>query len=826
MQITDLKVEHLINPIGLDETQPRFSYIIQSDRENTVQKSFCLTVYQGRRLVYKTRRKSSRTVLIPYEGEPLKACTRYTVKVQSTTNHGETAQAQSWFETGLMGAFNADFITSPEKLPESACPVFMREFEAGTVKQARLYITALGFYEAVLNGKRVGEDFFTPGNTAYNHRLQYQAYDITKQLKRQNRLEVTLATGWYSGTGGCIGVKNVYGDTNALACQLHIEYKDGTTEVISTDTKWEQGLGVLLFSEREAGEHADTRNSYTRCGNAVIFNGYDKNKILGCVSTPVRIVQQLPVLQVITTPSGKQVLDFGQNLTGFVSFTLKRKAGTEIVLKHCEVLDQNGEIYTANLRTAECTDRYILNGKLQTLAPHFTFHGFRYCQVEGVGTINPTDFTACVLHTVMEQTGAFTCSDTDINQLQHNILWSQKGNFLEIPTDCPQRDERLGWTGDAQIFADTAAYNMDVSAFFTKWMADLAAEQSPEKGVPHMVPDMFHTLGAAGWGDAATVIPLTLYEVYGDEGILKKQYPSMKGWVDFITSRSEDYLWKQDFQYGDWLGMDREGESVTGATEPNLVANAYYAYSAALVAKAAKILGFKEDARTYAALSKKVKQAFRDEYVTKNGLLVSRTQTACVLALHFDLVEKADRQKVMDYLVANLANHKNHMVTGFIGTPYICFCLSDNGRHDLAATLLQQRDYPSWLYSVTMGATTIWERWNGIKPDGSFETPDMNSFNHYSYGSVGNWLYRKVAGLNPAAPGYKKIAFTPTLTPGLTSATATLKTVYGQAACAWETIGTTTKVSCTVPCNTTAELTLPVSGKKILLGSGSYTFED
>ena len=826
MFISDIKVEHIDRPIGLDVERPRFSYIINSDTDNTVQTEYRITVKKGRNAVWRCRRKSSQSVLIQYAGEPLEKCTRYSVEITVRDNHGQRAEGKTWFETGLMGDFEgADFITYPQVRP-SFCPVFTKSFGArGGIKRARLYITALGLYMAHINGKRVGGDYFTPGNTDYNYRLQYQAYDVTDMLARENRIEVTLAPGWYSGPFGCVNKAAVYGDRNALWCRLLIEYGDGTSQFVSSDETWEYGTGHILFSEREAGEDQDTRRGYEPEGSAVTLQ-YDKGRMTGCVSPAVRIIQQLPAQKLIITPSGKKVLDFGQNLSGFVRFNVRKKAGSKIVLRHCEVFDQDGEIYTANLRTARCTDTYITNGKKQTLMPHFTFHGFRYCQVEGIDDVRCEDFTACVLHTDMEQTGEFECSEKDINQLQHNILWGQKGNFTDIPTDCPQRDERLGWTGDAQVFAPTAAFNMDVSAFFTKWLADLAAEQSMEKGVPHMVPDLFGANGAAAWGDAATVIPTVMYQVYGDKGLLEKQYPSMKAWVDYILSRSENYLWMKDFQYGDWLGMDREGESWTGATDPNLVANAYFAYSASLVADAARALGKKEDAHYYSGISAKVKKAFRKEYITPNGRLVSDTQTACTIALRFDLAEPKDRDRIMQSLTENLKRHNDHMVTGFVGTPQLCFCLSENGRHDLAAKLLMQRDYPSWLYSVDMGATTIWERWNGIKPDGSFETADMNSFNHYAYGSVGDWLYRCVAGLAPEKPGYKRISMKPTPTDGMDYARARLKTVYGIAECGWRRTEDGITVECTVPCNASAALVLPLSGRTVELGSGKYCFED
>ncbi len=827
MYISDLKIEHLTEPIGIDSVTPCVEYIINSDQSNTVQTRCAVTVLNGSNAVWKYDRKNQeQRVRICCDMLP---CTRYKVNVRVWDNHGNKATASTFFETGLMGQGLGDFITYPkERQPKdtpSFCPVFFKDFDVKAVKNARLYITSQGLYTAHINKKRVGEDYFTPGFTAYDKRLQYQAYDVTKLIKAgSNSLSITAAPGWFCGPFGCVNKVYLYGERPAVACRLHIEFADGTHKDILTDTSWDWGTGHILFSEREAGEIQDTRNGFTVLGGVekVQYNG----RIVNSVSNAVRIKHFIKPIGLITTKSGKKVLDFGQNLSGFVRFLVKGKSGSRVVLKHCEVLDKNGEIYTENLRSAACKDEYVLNGKKQTLQPNFTFHGFRYCQVEGIKNIRLEDFTACVLYTDMEQTGYFECSEPQINKLWNNIIWSQRGNFIDIPTDCPQRDERLGWTGDAQVFAPTAAFNYDVCAFFRKWLADLDAQSSLEMGVPHMVPDLFNTVGAAAWGDAATVIPWVMYNVYGDKQILKEQYPCMKQWVDFIISRSENYLWMKDFQYGDWLGMDREGESLTGATDVNLVANAYFAYSASLVAQAAKVLNNKQDEAFYAEVSKKVKKAFCDEYLTKNGRLVSDTQTACALALYFDMVPQNKRARIMQSLIKNLERHNHHMVTGFVGTPILCKCLSQNGAHDIAAKLLFNNDYPSWLYAVNLGATTIWERWNGIKPDGSFEDASMNSFNHYAYGSVGDWLYKCVVGINHEKPGYKQIIFTPTLTNGMTSARASLKTVYGTVECGWEIKDASVTVRVTVPCNTSARLIMPASKTVHLLGSGSYEFTE
>jgi len=825
MYISDLKVEHLTAPISIEE-KPLFSYIINSDKEHTLQTRCAITVMKGNTAVWKYDRKNEHQ-LIRYGGELLPR-TRYSVRVRVWDNHGNKAEATTGFMTGLMGESMGEFITYPAECApkdrDSFCPIFKKEFDSEKIKNAYMYISAQGVYMAHINGKRVGEDYFTPGCTAYDKRLQYQAYDVTRLIRSgKNAISITAAPGWFCGPFGCVNRVHVYGERPAVACRLHLELADGSQRDIYTDESWSLASGRILFSEREAGEVQDTRLEDVALGGVELIPY--RGDIVPSVSTPVRIMQEVAVKEVIITPSGKTVLDFGQNMTGFVRFMVKGKAGSRVVLKHCEVLDQKGEIYTENLRSAACRDEYVLNGKKQTLEPHFTFHGFRYCQVEGIKNIKKENFTACVLYSDMEQTGHFECSDSRINKLFENILWSQKGNFIDIPTDCPQRDERLGWTGDAQVFAPTASYNMDVCAFFAKWMADLAAQQTPERGVPHMVPDLFGINGAAAWGDAATVIPSVMYDVYGDKGFLERQYPSMKGWVDFIKSRSEGYLWTKDFQYGDWLGMDREGESRTGATDVNLVANAYFAYSASLVARAARELGKKQDAAYYDDLSKKVKRAFCDEYLTKNGRLVSDTQTACTVALYFDMLPSIMRPRVLNSLVENLKRHNDHMVTGFVGTPLLLKCLSQNGRHELAAKLLFNEDYPSWLYAVNLGATTIWERWNGIKPDGSFEDYNMNSFNHYAYGSVFDWVYGVAAGIRTSecAPGYRKFTLTPHPDKRLGFLNCALDTVSGRIESNWYYKGEDVYFEFTVPTGSEAALTLP-NGYTATLTGGSYCF--
>ena len=481
-----------------------------------------------------------------------------------------------------------------------------------------------------------------------------------------------------------------------------------------------------------------------------------------------------------------------------------------MILKFAEVLDKDGNFYTENLRKAKATDDFILKGgEEQTLEPHFTFHGFRYVKLEyypGIPSIK--SITGVVIHSDMPQTGTFSCSDSLINRLQQNIQWGQKGNFLDIPTDCPQRDERLGWTGDAQVFAPTAAFNYDVAPFFTKWLADLAADQLPDGKVPDVIPDVRSGRGTStAWGDAATVVPWSVYQAYGDTRILEDQYKSMKAWVEYMHGRAgEDNLWTGDEQLGDWLAFASTDSDYPGATtEKDLIANAYYAWSTNLLAQTSTILGKHDDAEKYSELVKNIKVAFVDEFVTPAGRLVSNTQTAYSLALSFGLMPEKLIQKAADYLAEDVKKME-HLTTGFVGTPLLCKALSDNGYADLAFMLLMNKEYPSWLYPVTQGATTIWERWDGQKPDGSFQDETMNSFNHYAYGAIGNWLYQYVAGIqnDPKAPGYKHFVLQPHAGGGLTSASGSLKTSYGTIKSDWKLKNELMTYCCSIPPNSSA----------------------
>lgn len=835
MQIVDLCVEYQKNPIGLDTAKPRFSWKMASDRTDTMQTDFQIQVISEGLMVWDSGRQASgQSVLVEYAGPSLQAERIYEYRVIVRNNHGETAEAGGSFETGLLSGrnFQAEWITHPFAKEETACPVFLKKISLKkAVKRARIYATALGVYELQIDGSKVGDTFFAPGWTNYKKRLQYQTYDVTALLNGEgsgeHTLEIMVGNGWYKGIFGFTCTPDHYGDRTAALAELHIVYEDNTKEVIVTDTGWRVKTGPVRYSEIYMGETIDTTYAEKE-PEAVEPFSYPMENITAQECEPVRITKRTVAKELILTPKGEKVLDFGQNMAGIVEVTVQGKPGQKIVIRHAETLDKDGNFYPETLRQAKSEDTYICDGSRQTFLPHFTFHGFRYICVEGLDEINPADFTACTLHTDMKETGSFSCSNEMVNKLQHNIEWGQRSNFLDIPTDCPQRDERLGWTGDAQVFCRTASYNRNTALFFTKWLRDLKSEQTAQFGPPHVVPNILaEQEAAAAWSDAATVIPWTVYQVFGDKRVLEDQYESMKGYVDYITAHcGENGLWQTGFQYGDWLALDKEESADrTGATDKYLVANACYAYSADIVSRAAEVLGYEEDTKAYAALHEKVVELFNEEYITRTGRMVSETQTGCVLALHFGLAQEKYRKRIVKSLETNIANHKNHLSTGFVGTPYLCHVLSENGMHGLAGTIFLKEDYPSWLYAVKKGATTIWERWDSVKPDGSFDESGMNSLNHYAYGSIGDWMYEKLAGITPAKPGYQEIRIQPMFIQGITGVDASFDSAYGIIRSAWSCKDGKITVDVTIPANTTAEVYLPEKEAAVKVGSGSWHYE-
>jgi len=787
---------------------------------------------------------SDSSVQFAYKGAPLASGTRYTWQVRAWDRSGKASpwSAPAFFYTALLdsGAWKAAWI-GPGYTEDSVMrpsPLFRKEFNASKkVRYAVAYITAHGMYEAALNGRRIGDDYLTPGWTSYHHRLQYQMYDVTDLLKEgRNAIGVTLGNGWYRGIIGFSDNINYYGKDIALLMQIDITYSDGSHESVVTDGTWKStDQGPVRYAEIYNGETYDARKEmkgWSRPGfddagwSGVTLPGASKSVLVATYNQPVTAHEIFHPVRIITTPKGEKVIDFGQNLVGWVVMKAKGHPGDTITLSHAEVLDKQGNMYTDNLRQAKAQDHYILSGELQSYHPHFTWHGFRYCSVAGYdGALDPADFEAVALYSDMPATGTFRTDNALLNQLQHNIQWGQRGNFLDVPTDCPQRDERLGWTGDAQAFSRTATFNFNVNDFFSKWLRDLAADQ--QNGVmPFVIPNVLgRATSSAGWADAATIIPWNMYLAYGDTRLLAQQYPSMKAYVESIRRVAKNDLWNTGFHFGDWLFYrpfdDNDGRSAV--TDKYLIAQCFYAHSTQLLIQAARVLKNDRDIQEYTRLLQKIKEAFNREYVTPNGRLVSGTQTAYVLALQFEMLPDSMRRQAARRLVDNIRSYDNHLTTGFLGTPYLCDVLTRFGYTDVAYTLLLQKTYPSWLYPVTMGATTIWERWDGERPDSTFETPSMNSFNHYAYGAIGDWMYRDMAGLDTYEDGvgYKHIRIMPHVDTAVGQASATLDTYYGTAESSWRVDGEDLVMDVRIPCNTTATIYIPSADEGSITESGN-----
>ena len=848
LRVVALRTEYKEDPLGIDVRQPRLSWQIASAVRGAAQSAYqvrvaptLLALRSGRATVWDSAKVvSAESIHRPYAGPPLLSGRRYywQARVWDASGKPSPWSEPVYWEMGLLAPSDWKASWIEPALPEDAAgprpaALLRGKFAVrGAVERARAYVTSHGLYELHLNGRRVGDQLFTPGWTSYNKRLQYQAYDVTPLLvPGQNAAGALLGNGWYRGDLAWGGRRNIYGDRLALLCQIVIVYKDGRTEVVGSDQAWKAATGPILMSEIYHGETYDARLEKPgwdtaafddRAWSAVKVADHRKDLLIAPAGPPVRRMEERKPVKIFKTPGGDTVADMGQNMVGWVRLSVDGPAGTTVTLRHAEVLDKDGNFYTANLRAAKATVRYTLKGGGRVaFEPHFTFHGFRYVAVDGYpGTLTPESLTGIVVHSDMKPAGALETSKPLVNQLQHNIVWGQKGNFLDVPTDCPQRDERLGWTGDAQVFSPTAAFNMDVAGFFTKWLGDVAADQYETGSVPFVIPDVLGTPGkpaggAAGWADAAVIIPWNLYLAYGDTRVLEAQYASMARWVEYEKTRAgDDYVWDGDFHFGDWLAYAApagEARAYPGATtSTDLIATAYFAHSTDLMQRIAQVLGRRDDAARYADLLAHVKDAFVREYVTRTGRVGENTQTAYALALQFDLLPEDLRAAAAQRLAADVRTRK-HLTTGFLGTPPLCHVLSRYGYLDEAYMLLDREEYPSWLYPVKQGATTIWERWDGLKPDGTFQDVGMNSFNHYAYGAIGDWMYRVMAGidLDEQAPAYKHVLIHPRPGGGFTSVKARHETMYGRVASEWSIADGRFELAVEVPANTRATVTLP-----------------
>ncbi len=796
------------------------------------------------------KRDSEASMHVPYEGPALNSSQRYYWRVEVWDNRGRDSgwSEPAYWEMGLLqpSDWKAHWIRpnlQEDEKKSNPSPMLRRIFELRrNIASARLYASAMGLYQLELNGQRVGDQYFTPGWTAYDFRYQYQTYDVTSQLKAgRNCLAAFLGDGWFRGRMTWDEKRNSYGTKLALLAQLVITYKNGKQEIVGTDENWKANTGPILMSDIYDGETYDARAERAGWSQAdyndqgwsgVTVIDAPKAQLVAAAGPPVQAIQEIKPVKILKTPQGDTVLDMGQNMVGWIRFRVNAPNGTAITLRHAEVLDSKGNFYTANLRSAKQSDRYITNGKgVETFEPHFTFQGFRYVAVDGwPGELNPDVFTGVVVHSAVEPTGSFESSSAMLNQLQHNIVWGQKGNFVDVPTDCPQRDERLGWTGDAQVFAPTAMFLHDSASFYEKWLRDLALDQQDDGAVPHVIPNVLsHSTregdsGAAGWADSAVVVPWTLYVSYGDRRVLEEQYPSMKSWVEYMRKQAGSrYLWNTEKTFGDWLAFATDDSDYPGATtDKDLVQTAYFAHSTDLLQRTAVVLGKREDAQFYADLLEHIRLAFQQEFVTPNGRLSSNTQTAYALALAFDLLPESQRKEAAARLADDVRSFE-HLTTGFLGTPLLCRVLSDYGYLDEAYMLLNRKEYPSWLYPITRGATTIWERWDGIKPDGTFQDSSMNSFNHYAYGAIGEWMYRVVAGIevDSQKPGYKHVLVQPRPGGGLEWVKASVHSIYGDVSSFWELKGQKMTLRVVIPANTTATIRLPHARLEDVLESGA-----
>jgi len=850
--IANLTCESSTNPLGIDAARPCFCWQLVSERRNVRQVAYRVQVSASDgfdSILWDSQRvETDQSLYIEYGGASLASCTRYYYRVKVWDNYGnESAWSETaWWEMGILTTtgWKAGWITYPfpEKRKEfKPAYTFRKAFSvAKDVRRVRVYASALGLYEIYINGQRLGDELFTPGFTEYRHHIQYQVYEAELQ-RGANMIGVTLGEGWYRGRFELGGKRNRWGNTGAILLQMRIEYADGSEELVGSDPSWKVATGPVLRSDIYSGEDYDARletdwldaNFDDSNWAAARAYRYPIHRLVAPLGVKVRRIETIAAKKIFQTPAGETVVDFGQNMVGWVKLSLQGEAGQQVTIDFAEILDKDGNFYRDNYRSARSQINYTCKGLGQeTYEPHFTFFGFRYARIRNYPSADLATLTGIVIHSDLRPTGKFACSNPLINQLQENIRWGEKGNFLDIPTDCPQRDERLGWTGDAQVFARTAAFNMDVSRFFRKWLKDLAVSHAFTGAVPFWIPATFRLpFASSGWGDAAIIVPWTHYLVYGDKRILADQYASMKKWFRYEQRsaawlklkdllhlrrylRRDRYIWDSGFHFGDWLapGEDRPQWM---AKKP-WIATAYYAHSARLLATIAGILGHEQDAGEFRRLFERIRTAFCKRFLASDGSIKNGFQTAYVLALEFDLLPASTKPTAVQRLVDDIHAHEHHLTTGFLGTPYLNFALSNNDQTDTAYRLLLQETCPSWLYPIKLGATTIWERWDGIRPDGSTNessigSDNMVSFNHYAFGAIGDWLYRVVAGLelDPVHPAYKQFTIQPRPGGGLAHAEAEFESRYGKVRSAWKQNGSNMELTVIVSPNTTAQVALP-----------------
>ena len=850
-----LRCNYLVDPLGVHDAAPRLSWRLDSDgRQGARQTAYRILVSTRRGgkpdLWNSGRVRSDATFNLPYGGRPLVSRERAWWRVQAWDEKGRRSEsAPAFWEAGLLDAaeWTGSWIgSSLAGGPEVGAPSpYLRTlFNIGKkVASARLYATALGLYEFHLNGQRVGRDVFTPGWTDYATRVQYQAYDVTSLLRPgANAAGAILGDGWYCGHVGW-RERGYYGDRPRLLAQLAITYADGTAETVVTDSGWKTAPGAIVESDLIHGETHDARREMPGwdlppfddgAWDPVVIFPSPPIEISPVLGPAVRATQELkpvgPPKKLPIWPTPVWIFDLGQNMVGRVRLRVCGPAGQIVRLRFAEVVNPDGTLYTDNLRAARQTDHYILRGDPagETWESKFTFHGFRHVELSGpLADPIPGAITGVVLHSDTPRTGEFSCSDPLINQLQRNIDWGQRGNFLEVPTDCPQRNERLGWMGDAQVFVRTAAWNRDVASFFHKWQRDIADAQTPAGLMPSVAPHVGDAIGRDGgpaWADAAVICPWTMHLCYGDTALLERHFDSLRRFIASLEKNSRKLIrshpdWKGYLGYGDWLALDGSGK-VEGGTPKDLIGTAFFVYSTELVARMARILGRTADAVHHEKLAGRVRRAFQRRFVTGEGLVAGLTQTSYVLALHFDLAPVALRPRLVTELVRDIELRGDKLTTGFVSTAYLPHVLSRHGRLDVAYNLLHQKQWPSWLYAVTQGATTIWERWDGWTHDKGFQDKGMNSFNHYAYGAIGAWLYATVAGIDadPDQPAYRHILLAPRPGGSLTSARGTLESMQGKIVSAWKVRPGRFEWDVVIPPNSTATARFPVPATARITG--------
>lgn len=849
LKISRLTVEHLSQGCVTDEEQPRVSFQIESDRQNVSLKKAKIWVGD-----WSTETESQ--ILVPYTGKKLNPFTEYPVVVKVMDDKGEAAEAVTSFETGRMGtAWKAQWITDgeyhfTEKKISPKTMTFRKKIACSKkVTKARLYATALGIYEMTLNGEKVGDIYFAPGFTSYKHQLQYQTYDVTEQLKSsegmENELIAVVGGGWAVGSFTYKRVNRNYADRQALLCELRITYEDGSEEIIGTDESWEVTLdGAVRETEFYNGEIYDATVDMDKIAWHKASREQVKlqPEILAQYGAPVKAHEVFHPVSVTKAPSGVVIYDFGQNFAGVISAKIKGKKGQKITFRHAEIL-MDGELFTKPLRSAKQEAVYICKDGEQTWSPRMTYMGFRYVSMEGAAE-EDVELSAIALYSDVEDNGEFSCSNELVNKLQSSIRWGAKSNFVDIPTDCPQRDERMGWTGDIALFSPTAAYNFDMSRFLEKWFKDVRSEQNKGGGIPVTVPlvvvpgqwEIMIPMAVDHWGDACILAPWAEYKMRGDLGLLKTMYPTMKRymkackfWAGFGSVGKHKYIWKLLHHYGDWCAPGIGMWAWMGRGK--WTATACMSHSSKILSQIAELLGEKEDAVYYRNLSEKTAEAYRDLLMEKDCTVKKEFQTAYVLPLYYGMLSEEDKKKTAAHLARIVRENDYHIATGFPGTPYILFALADNGYEEDAFKMLMTDTCPSWLYEMKVGGTTIWERWDALREDGTCNTGDddgtggMVSFNHFSYGAVGDFLYRRIAGIETLSGGGKEVRIAPMVGGGLTQARGVVNTAYGKVTSEWWINDGKFTLHVDIPCSTTAIVKLP-GGEEKKLGSGSYTLEE